>query len=166
MNIDIDNLANEFNMDNTFNQEELERNAIDIGEAIRIDHSSNPDKVISDTIGKANAILDRVILEINNSGMTPRLGEVAGQLIQAINTAAGQVYTKDFNFGSLHIKQKMLELKKREIDIKERLSEKSTGCPSTVNQNLIITDRETVMKMLRESKEQIKMLENNQEENT
>jgi len=157
MNIDLDNLAREFNMNSDFNSNNIEQHAIDIEKIIEGDNSNDPDKVLSDSIGKANAILDRIIVEINNSGMTPRMGEVASQLIQAINTAAGQLYVKDFNIGSLRLKQKMLELKEREVEIKEKLSKQNR--PETINQNLILTDRETVLKLIKENREEIKLLD-------
>ena len=122
---------------------------------------SDPDVVISTNINKANAILDRVINEINRSGMTPRLGEVASQLISTINQAAGQIYTKEFDFGSLRIKKKMLDLKEREVLLKERISGNGRG--GTVNQNIIVTDRETVLRLLKENKE-TKLLEQNEGE--
>ena len=52
----------------------------------------------------------------------------------------------------------MVELKEREVKIKEYMSNKII--PNTVNNNLIISDRETVLKLLKENKSQLKMLEN------
>jgi len=154
MNIDLDNLAKEFNIDET---EEIHFDrAIDIEKAIESDNT-DPDKIISDTIGKANAILDRVISEINSSGMSPRLGEVAGQLVQAINSSAGFLYTKNFNLDNLMLKNRSIELKEREVRLKELMLKKPEG--NTINNNLIITDRESVMKMLKESKAQLKLIE-------
>lgn len=161
MNIDLDNLAREFNMNSEFSDDDIQQHAIDIEKIIMGDHTSDPNKVLSDSIAKANAILDRVIIEINRSGMTPRLGEVASQLIQAINTAAGQLYDKDFNIGSLQLRHKMLDLKEREVRIKEKLASRNT--PGVVNQNLILTDRETVLKMIKDSRDQIKLIESGEQ---
>lgn len=161
MDIDLDNLAREFNMNSEFSDDDIQQHAIDIEKIIMGNHASDPNKVLSDSIAKANAILDRVIIEINRSGMTPRLGEVASQLIQAINTAAGQLYDKDFNIGSLQLRHKMLDLKEREVRIKEKLAAKNT--PGVVNQNLILTDRETVLKMIKDSREQIKLIESGEQ---
>jgi hypothetical protein len=160
MDVDLDALAQEFNMDvdESLNVDDIIEIDVDTLSASEI---SDPDVVISTNINKANAILDRVINEINRSGMTPRLGEVASQLISTINQAAGQIYTKEFDFGSLRIKKKMLDLKEREVLLKERISGNGRG--GTVNQNIIVTDRETVLRLLKENKE-TKLLEQNEGE--
>lgn len=154
MSIDLDALAQEFNMDEGISS--INDDPIDL-DNLSSSNLSNPDEVISTNINKANAILDRVIVEINRAGMTPRLGEVASQLITTINQAAGQIYTKELDVSNLLIKHKMLELKEREVQIKEMVAKMNK--PNTVNQNLIVTDRESILKLLRENKESIKMLE-------
>jgi hypothetical protein len=152
--IDLDALAQEFNMDI---DEALSDVAIPI-EDLEATETSDPDKTLSTNINKANAILDRVMAEINRTGMSPRLGEVASQLLTTINQAVGQIYTKNFDMGGLRLRTKMVELKAREVKLKE-LTANFGNRGGTVNQNLIVTDRETVLKMLRESKAEIKMLE-------
>lgn len=152
--IDLDALAQEFNMDI---DEALADVAIPI-EELEATEMSDPDKTLSTNINKANAILDRVMAEINRAGMSPRLGEVASQLLTTINQAVGQIYTKNFDMGGLRLKKKMLLLKEREVKLKE-LTANYSNKGGTVNNNLIISDRETVLKMLRDSKAEIKMLE-------
>lgn len=157
MPIDFDNLSQEFNMDNEAVMDSFDQEAIDIENAILGNNIANPDQVLSDNIGKANAILDRIIVEMNRTGMSPRLGEVAGQLIANINQSVGQLYGKNIDIGNLHLKSKLVEYKKREIELKEKMASKNAG--GVVNQNLIVTDRETVLKLLRENKENTKLLE-------
>jgi len=157
MNVDLDALAQEFNMNMDDALSSIDDTPIDIV-SLSADSLSNADEVISTNINKANAILDRVILEINRAGMTPRLGEVASQLITTINQAAGQIYTKEFDMSGLRIKHKMLELKEREVKVKELVAK--INKPSTINQNLIVTDRESLLKLLKDNKNEIKMLEN------
>lgn len=153
-NIDLEALAQEFNMDI---DEQLESPQI-LTDELEATEQSNPDLVLSTNVNKANAILDRVILEINRVGMTPRLGEVAGQLIATINQSVSQIYTKQFDFGSLRLKKKMVELKEREVKLKE-LTANMGKQGGVVNNNLIVTDRETVMRLLKDNKNQTKMLE-------
>lgn len=157
MNVDLDALAQEFNM----NVDEALSSADDISiEDLVANRLSDPDLVISTNINKANAILDRIIEEINSSGMSPRLGEVASQLIATINQAASQIYTKEFDMSGLRIKHKMLELKEREVRLKELTAiPNANGQGKTVNQNIIVTDRETVLRLLRDNKTQIKQIE-------
>jgi len=157
MNVDLDALAQEFNMDMDTALTPINDDPIDVT-TLNSNTLSNPDEVISTNINKANAILDRVIEEINRAGMSPRLGEVASQLIANINVAAGQIYTKEFDLSGLRIKQKMLLLKEREVRIKES-SINPNKIGDTVNQNIIVTDRETVLKLLKQNKNEIKMLE-------
>lgn len=155
MSIDLDALAKEFNMnDAPLNSCE---STIDI-ESLNTNDLCDPDVVISTNINKANAILDRVIEEINNSGMSPRLGEVAGQLIANINQAAGQIYTKKFDISNIILKHKMLELKEREVKIKEIAAKQNVGGGDTINQNIIVTDRETILKLLKENRSEIKQI--------
>lgn len=155
MNVDLDALAQEFNM----NIDEALTSAEDISiENLVANRLSDPDLVISTNINKANAILDRIIEEINRSGMSPRLGEVASQLIATINQAASQIYTKEFDMSGLRIKHKMLELKEREVRLKE-LTTIPNAQGKTVNQNIIVTDRETVLRLLKENKTQVKQIE-------
>lgn len=160
MNIDLDALAQEFNMDSS--QPTFDEAVIDIG-TLPTDKLTNPDEILATNVNKANAILDRVIIEINRSGMSPRLGEVASQLIATINQAASQIYTKDLDIGNLQLKRKLVELKEREIVLKERISQVTSH--DTVNNNLIVADRETVLRLLLENKEKIKLLGNNGENN-
>ena len=160
MNIDLDALAQEFDIE--VNDALMDQPIIEI-ETLTSNTVSNPDEVIATNINKANAILDRVITEINNVGMTPRLGEVASQLIANINQAAGQIYTKEIDIFGLRLKKKMVELKEREVMIKEKMLSLTSKQGSTVNNNLIISDRETILKLLKENK--TKLLENNVGEN-
>lgn len=157
MNVDLDALAQEFNMNIDEALDNVEEISIEDLVANRL---SDPDLVISTNINKANAILDRIIEEINRSGMSPRLGEVASQLIATINQAASQIYTKEFDMSGLRIKHKMLELKEREVRLKELTAiPNANGQGKTVNQNIIVTDRETVLRLLRDNKTQIKQIE-------
>jgi hypothetical protein len=155
--IDFDNLAQEFNTGSEFNMDNFEQAAIDIEKALEGQANLNPDKILSDNIGRANAILDRLIFEINRTGMSPRLGEVAGQLIANINTAAGQLYGKDSDISNLQIKHSMLKLKERELELKEKVALQNR--PGTINNNLIVTDRESILKFLSENKGKTKLLE-------
>ena len=92
--------------------------------------------------------------------MSPRLGEVASQLITTINQAVGQIYTKEFDMSNLQLKKKGVLLKEREVKLKELTSNVKRQA-ETINQNIILTDRETILKLLKNNKNEIKMLEEN-----
>jgi hypothetical protein len=158
MEINIDALAEEFNLDSqdaSFDDCQINVNSL------TADKPMDPDEVLSTNVNKANAILDRVIIEINRSGMTPRLGEVASQLISTINQAVSQVYTKSNELDGILLRKRLVELREREVIVKEKLSQLTSNSDGTVNNNLIVTDRETVLRLLKENKDKIKMIENN-----
>lgn len=158
MDLDLDALAQEFNIDVDNTLEDLHATQIDVDTINNDNETINPDVILSKNINKANALLDRIIIEINNSGMNARLGEVAGQLLNVINQSVNQIYSKNSDYMGLRIKKKMVELKEREVKLKELTTSKQ---PNQYNQNnIILTDRETLLKMLKENKKEIKLLEN------
>jgi hypothetical protein len=157
MDLDLDALAQEFNIDVDNTLEDLHATQIDVDVINNDNETINPDVILSKNINKANALLDRIIIEINNSGMNARLGEVAGQLLNVINQSVNQIYSKNSDYLGLRIKKKMVELKEREVKLKELTTSKQ---PDQYNQNnIILTDRETLLKMLKENKKEIKLLE-------
>jgi hypothetical protein len=79
--------------------------------------------------------------------------EVAGLLINAINGSTSQLYSKSFEIANIHLKAKALRLKEKQINMIERTS-------SSGRANVVITDRETVLRMLRENDSEQKQIEN------
>jgi len=157
MTIDIDNLAAEFNMDSI---ERAARDTIlDIEGSAKEVNTNDPDSIIGSNIGKANAILDNIIRLMNSGNFSPRMGEVAGQLINAINSATSQLYQRNATLGDLQYKGRVLQLRERELEIKEKLIDIKKGS-RIKNQNLIITsDRETILKVLKNKDNETKVLE-------
>jgi hypothetical protein len=147
MTLDIENLMNEFNIET-----EVEQFKIDVEENISRINIDDPDTIIIENLGKANAILDRIINEMNQGGFSARLAEVSSQMISAITSMTGQIYKKKLDVETLQMKRLMLELRMKTLKLKDK----------TVNQNIIVTDRETILKFLREQK--TKQIEHKQEE--
>ena len=116
-----------------------------------------PDQVLFANIIRANRILDKIENEFENNNFSARLCEVAGQLINSVTTATSQVMTDSYNKEYLQIRQDLVKLKEREVKIKQL----SAGTPRS--QNLIVTDRESIMKILRkdsgETQDEIKQIE-------
>ena len=148
--LDIDALAEEFNipksviLDDGPNQPAINIKATDI---------NDPDLIVANNISKANALLDHVIKEIESGNFSPRMVEVAGLLINAINGSTSQLYSKSFEIANIHLKAKALQLKEKQINMIERTS-------SSGRANVVITDRETVLRMLRENDSEQKQIEN------
>lgn len=106
---------------------------------------SNPNKYIEDNIAKANRMIDKVLEEMENGNFTPRLAEVAALLSNSVTIAYEKILSKHATESSLNIKKRMLELKERELDIKERAL---TTQNNVINGNIIISDRESMLKFL------------------
>ena len=143
MTLDLENLMDEFNIEH-----DTEQFRIDVEKCIENTNIEDPDTIVTENLGKANAILDRVITEMNNGGFSARLAEVSSQIMGVISTMTGQVYKKKLDLENLQMKRLMLELKMKSLQIKDK----------TINQNIIITDRETILKFLNEDKQ--KQIEN------
>lgn len=131
------NLAEELNMD--FSETEV---YTDTQDDVQLDLYSPTEEIIRNNIARANRILDRVEFEIDNGNFQPRLVEVAGQLINAVSTAVANLNLNIYNSQYLQLKNRMVSLKEVEIRMKEGTLNKPT------NQNIIVTDRETILKML------------------
>jgi len=154
--IDVDKLSKEFGID----KEDLESLECDesidnsndvIDEMVISDGASieNPDKILESNINKANTVLDKVISEMKRGNFSARMAEVAGQLVNAVTNAVDKVYLKNVGIDNLLIKDKMLSLKEKEASIREKLVDARGKTP---REKLIVTDRETILGMLKEEK--------------
>jgi len=108
---------------------------------------NEPDKILERNITKANAILDKVMLEMKGGNFSARMAEVASLLVNSVTTAVDKVYAKKAGIDNLLVKQKMLDLKEKERVFKESVLSAKKGKPT---KGLIITDRESIMKALNE----------------
>jgi len=108
---------------------------------------SNPDQVLSDNISRANRILD--ILEDDakeTRKVSARKAEVMAQLINAVTNAANSIISDEYNKAYLQIRNSVLRLKEKEIQIKQ------IGSGRSGTQQILVTDRESILKILREGK--------------
>jgi len=106
------------------------------------------DEILKSNIDRANRILDNVET-IMCDGVDARMVEVAGQLINAVTNAATQIMGDFHNITNLQLKRDALELKNRELEMKMDLGKKPT------NQNLIVTDRESLLKILKKGETKV-----------
>ena len=105
----------------------------------------SPDLVLSENIERANRILD--IMEINaidDRKISARKAEVMAQLINAVTNAATSIVSDDYNREYLQIRRDVILLKEKEL----RIREIGAGTPGT--QQLIIADRESILKVIRD----------------
>lgn len=136
LNIDFDDKM----CDSKF--ETIENDAKDIS----IKKGSSED-LLRDNIDRANRILDSVELELSSGNISPRMFEVAGLLINAVSTAVAQLNISEFNKSGLLLKERMIELNRMKIEAEVRDGKIKS---ITNQQNIIVTDRETILKMLDE----------------
>lgn len=109
-----------------------------------------PDALLTDNIERANRILD--ILEkdaTDNEQISARKAEVMAQLINAVTNAANSIISDEYNKEYLQIRNSVLLLKEKELRIKELGYGSGSGGTSD---RLIITDRESILKIIKEGK--------------
>ncbi len=113
--------------------------------------SIDPDSILHQNIDRANRILNLVEKEFEQGKIKGSLLEAAASLINGITSAANSIVGVSHGDSQIEIKQKQLELKERELMIKQALGEKSgKGSGNVIN--AIVTDRESLLEMIRESK--------------
>lgn len=155
------NLEDELNIDSENVQEEepIEPEIVEEDEFEKEwEHENDPRTIIANNIDRANEILDKVQEELNSGNFTARLVEVAGNLINSV-TAASKELISDENYKKyLHLRDKLVKLKKIEIDWK--VSGKGNRI---ANQNLILANREDILKILGNKNKSLPEPENKQE---
>lgn len=127
-----------------------EKNIMEESKDINIDRK-DPDDIIYDNIDRANRLLNRIEVETEN-GLTARLMEVASALINSITQASNSIVGSSQHEDEQRYKERVLELKEREVMIKESLGK--GGGNSTVN-NVLVTSREDLLKMMNKQNEEI-----------
>lgn len=153
--MDLDKLSREFGIDESELEglEDNDEKEVPTEESLMPENESvdinDPDKILEDNINKANKVLDKIIYEMSRGSFSARMGEVAGQLVNAVTNAVDKVFARDAGIKNLLIKDKMLGLKEKETGIKERLLEmKGKKEGKDGKEKLLITDRETILKIL------------------
>lgn len=149
MDLDRENLANEFNIDFDDNSSDNDNFTIDI---------NNPNEILKRNIERANSILDRILIEMESGNFSSRLAEVSSYLITSINNSVDSLYKKNYNDKDILLKERMVSLKEKETLIKLKLMERKND--GVKNQNIIFTDRETILKVLKDGEN--KLIENKQ----
>lgn len=140
MEIDRQSMADIFDM------EEIEQDL----DKLTIVSSNDPVEVIQENIDRANRILDRVENEIENGNFTARMVEVASAMMNTV-TASSKEIMANINYKRyLQIREAMIQYKYDELESKKA---KIRNAPTS--QNIIVTDREHLMKLLDGEKKEI-----------
>lgn len=133
--LNMEGLSNEFEVEFTDYEPEQDDSVL----------TDDTETIIRKNIMRANTLLDKVEHEIYNGSFSARLIEVAGQLINSVSQATANLNLSQYNAEYLQLRNRLLELERVKVSIKQN----SGG---VTNQNIIVTDRETVLKMLEEGK--------------
>jgi len=135
------------NLDEEFNLPDQEQEGPDEFE-VEFEKENSTEQLLRDNIERANGILDQVEEEMGNGNFSARLVEVAGQILNTITNSIKEIQTKENNQAVLLLKARMVEMKRYELTLKEKTINKPT------NQNLIIANREDVLKLIEENKKE------------
>jgi len=108
-----------------------------------------PDKILQENVVKANVVLDRIITEIANGNFSARMAEVAAKTVDSITNLAATMGNLSFQSQDLQMKLSMIRLKERQVDIQEN---KITQVNKIGTQNILVTNREDLLKLLKGEK--------------
>ena len=140
------NMLDRNNLQDEFDMKPLEDEVKDISTRL----ADDPIDALKDNIDRANDILDILEREMRQGNLSARMAEVSGQLINSVTNASKEIMS-GINYSKyLKIREKMVKLKEMEIQIKERQLKK----PSS--QNIIVTDRESVLRLLEDRRDEEK----------
>ena len=109
----------------------------------------DPDNILLRNIERATALLDETETQISSGNFSSRLLEVSSQLIDSVTKAAAEIRSSQQQELYLRLRDEMLQLNKVKmvLEAKKGLnkSEKKDGGNK---REIIVTDRETILKML------------------
>lgn len=153
--LDRHNLAEEFELEDVEQQITTFRQVLN-----EVKEVEEPDKLLMATIEKAAHFLDMVEHEAANGAMSARYMEVAANLIQSITQATNSITTNRMQELERELKKMRVKQKDRELDQKDEelklkeayLQGKSKG-GGEQNNNIIVTDRESVLEFLKGNRE-------------
>lgn len=116
-------------------------------EEVEIDYD-DPISILKGNIKKANQLLDKVQSEMLGGNFTARMVEVAGNIINGITAASKEIIASDNAEDFIKIKHEITKLKEREVIIKEKSGIKGGGNRIENQQNVIVTSREDLLKIM------------------
>ena len=139
MEINRDNLSDVFDMD------EIERDV----ERLTLVSKTDPEESLKENIDIANRILDRVENELENGNFTARMVEVAGNILNTVTNSSKELITNINYKKYLQIRESMVKYKYDELEAKQQKFRSPTS------QNIIVSNREDIMKLINGEVEQI-----------
>ncbi|MFA5025005.1 MAG: hypothetical protein WC503_00660 [Candidatus Shapirobacteria bacterium] len=112
------------------------------------EEKESPEDLLRANIEKANEILNIAMSNISAGLATPRMLEVAAKLVDSVTNAAEKLIGAGFDLESLLLKERLIKLKEKELMLKSN----TDGVPKTLNQNIIVSSREDLLKLFQSKK--------------
>jgi hypothetical protein len=129
----------------TFDIEDIKREV----ESISFNEKTDPEEILRENINRANRILDRVEQEIEGGNFTARMVEVAGNILNTVTNSSKEIISNINYKKYLQIREAMVKYKYDELEAKK------SKFRSPTNQNIIVSNREDIMKLLTGENKQI-----------
>lgn len=139
MELNRDNLSDVFDMEDI--ESEVDR--------LTLVSETDPEEALKENIDRANRILDRVENELENGNFTARMVEVAGNILNTVTNSSKELITNINYKKYLQIRDKMVQYKYDELEAKQ------SKFRSPTSQNIIVSNREDIMKLINGEVEQI-----------
>lgn len=139
--IDREGLSEEFDIDCVESEVKEMVRQFDDGEEADIEN------ILLQNVNRANRILDRIEHEINAGNFSSRISEVASQLVNSVTNAAAQISSDRYNTDYLQLRRSIVQLERMKLDLKR--TDQNAGKANVTNQNIIVADRESLLKFLK-----------------
>lgn len=168
MSIDKELKSLENSLADTFNVDDVQGEIREMRDRLAVAESlDDPSQIIKLNIERANHLLDTCEEQIAMGNFSARLLEVCGKLISEVTSAANSLVAVDVQSQTLNIKEKHLELKEFEFQLKsEKNSNSELPEGSTITQNnIVVADRESVLDIINNNKGKFDDLIKQQQEN-
>ena len=136
---------NRNNLSDVFDMEDIESDI----DRLNLVSDTDPEEVLKENIDRANRILDRVEQEIEGGNMTARMVEVAGNILNTVTNSSKEIMANINYKKYLQIRADMVKYKYDELESKQ------AKFRSPTSQNIIVSNREDIMKLLSGETKQI-----------
>lgn len=132
MELNRDNLSDVFDMGDI--ESEVDR--------LTLVSETDPEEALKENIDRANRILDRVEQELESGNFTARMVEVAGNILNTVTNSSKELITNINYKKYLQIRDAMVKYKYDELEAKQ------SKFRSPTSQNIIVSNREDIMKLI------------------
>jgi hypothetical protein len=132
MELNRDNLSDAFDMEGI--ESEVDR--------LTLVSETDPEEALKENIDRANRILDRVEEELESGNFTARMVEVAGNILNTVTNSSKELITNINYKKYLQIREHMVKYKYDELEAKQ------SKFRSPTSQNIIVSNREDIMKLI------------------